>query len=92
MIYSYNNMDVLILSSYLLIPVAFLIGIIAGFFVGRKNVYNTRRFKKLFYKSKEAEPSNEKLKILHKANPKTFEQKRSEALEKEKPIIKTFYK
>ena len=72
--------------STLVSTLIFILGLIVGFFVGRKSVpidFN--------YVVKEVK-ENEKLKVLHKSDPKTFEEKRSEALDKDKPMIKTFYK
>jgi len=89
-------MDALILSNDLLIPVAFLIGIITGFFVGKKmgpikeatELWKVKKKMNKIYKK----INDDKLKVLRKSEPKTFEQKRSEALDEDKPIIKTFYK
>ena len=79
-------MELSTLSNYLLIPIVFLIGIVVGFFVGKKQIIKNK-IMPVFEKK-----IDENLKVLHKSEPKTFEQKRSEALEKDKPIIKTFHK
>ena len=79
-------MDALILSNALWIPIAFLIGTIVGFFVGKKQIIKNK-ISPIFEKK-----ADEQLKILRKSEPKTFEQKRSEAIDKNKPIIKTFHK
>ena len=70
----------------MLVLAVFLIGIVASFFVGTRSTFKDSVLPKFEKKT------DEKLKVLRKSEPKTFEQKRSEALEKDKPIIKTFYK
>ena len=79
-------MDALILSNALWIPIAFLIGTIVGFFVGKKQIIKNK-ISPIFKKK-----ADEQLKVLHKSEPKTYAKKQVEALEKNKPIIKTFYK
>jgi len=68
------------------IPISFILGIIVGFFIGQK-----RAFKDVILPDFEKK-INDKLKVLHKAEPKTYQQKVAEALDKDKPVIKTFYK
>jgi len=82
-------MDVLILSNALLIPVVFLIGIAVGYFIGIRRAFKDIKNKIMPVFEKKIV---NQLKVLRKSEPKTFKQKRSEALDEDKPIIKTFYK
>lgn len=84
-------MDTLLVST-----LTFLFGLIAGFFIG-KNWWKTTPTPTSSSTSSSTSPStspstSSSLKVLHKSEPKTFEEKRSEALDKDKPMIKTFYK
>ena len=82
-------MDVLILSNALLIPVVFLIGIAVGYFIGIRRAFKDIKDKVMPVFEKKIV---NKLKVLRKSEPKTYTKKQVEALEKNKPIIKTFYK
>lgn len=53
-----------------------------GFFIGQEKL-NVPKFLK---------PPIEKIKVLKKSEPKTFVERRTEALDSGKPIIKTFSK
>jgi len=69
------------------IPIVFLAGIAVGFLIGK------RKSKTIINLSnKMAKRVEKRLKVLRKSNPKTYKQKVADALDKEKPIIKTFYK
>ena len=70
--------------------IAFLLGISVGFFIGIKRAFRHKVLPELdkIIDEKPKVP----IKVLHKSEPKTFEEKRSEAVDKDKPIIKTFYK
>ena len=64
--------------------IAFLLGITVGFFIGRR-----KPLEKIILSGRKYRGE---LKVLHKSEPKTHQQKQVEALDKDKPIIKTFYK
>jgi len=73
-------MDLTIVS----ILIAFLLGISVGFFIGKR-----KPLEKIILSGRKYRGE---LKVLHKSEPKTFDEKRSEAIDEDKPIIKTFYK
>lgn len=75
-------MEIIILSS---IPI-FILGIIIGYFIGLKRAFKDKILPEFEKKI------NEQLKVFHKAEPKTYDEKRAEAVDKNKPIIKTFRK
>ena len=75
-------MDIIILS----IAPIFVLGIIIGYFIGVKRTFKLKILPEFEKKI------DEKLKVFHKAEPKTYDEKRAEAVDKKKPIIKTFYK
>ena len=68
------------------IPIAFVLGIVIGYFIGVNRAFKSKILPEFEKKI------NEKLKVFPKAEPKTYDEKRSDAVDKGKPIIKTFYK
>ena len=67
------------------IPVSIpIIMFIVGFWFG------TRFVKKI--KGSTPQKKVEKLKVFHKSEPKTYQERRVEAIDNNKPLIKTFYK
>ena len=68
------------------IPIAFVLGIVIGYFIGVNRAFKLKILPEFEKKI------NEKLKVFHKAEPKTYDEKRAEAVDKGKKIIKTFYK
>ena len=75
-------MDIITLS---IVPI-FILGIVIGYFIGLNRAFKSKILPEFEKKI------NEKLKVFHKAEPKTYDEKRADAVDKEKPIIKTFYK
>ena len=69
--------------------IAFLLGITVGFFIGKQKVLEQLKTTVI---NLGQIAKNEKLKVLHKSEPKTLDEKRSEALDEDKQITKTFYK
>ena len=67
----------------------FISGLIVGFFVGKKT-----DFVGTIFNAEESKPttSTDSLKVLHKAEPTTYQQKVADALDKDKPVIKIFRK
>ena len=70
----------------LILSIVFFVGLAVGFFIGRKRAYKKEVLPELERKI------NEQLKVLRKSEPKTHAEKQVEALDKGKPIVKTFYK
>jgi len=66
---------------YLIYITAFILGIILG-----------RETKDYPIKLPDIKLPQKKIKVLHKAEPITYDQKRAEAIKEGKPIIKTFHK
>ena len=93
LVYNNDNIDLqshfIMISTLVSIPIAFILGIIVGFFVGRK--------RGTIFAPNMPTPFSEdvfdkQIKVLHKSEPKTHQQKVAEALDKDKKVIKTFYK
>ena len=75
-------MKALILS----IPIVFILGLIVGFFIGKKRAFKGEILPAL------EKHIDKKLKVFHKAQPKTYKERQAEAVDKGKPIIKVFRK
>ena len=69
------------------IPTFFLFGFGVGFFIGKKTGTT-----KIQMSNKMAKRVEKQLKVLHKSEPTTYEEKVAKALDDNKKVIKTFYK